>query len=43
MSSTQFKGSVGRTWEDSKPWWPVPTNAPADAPDVDYIILDDVG
>src|SRR6266487_3133251 len=43
MSNTQFKGSIGRTWEDSKPWWPQPTRAPADAPDIVYIILDDVG
>ena len=41
--SNQFKGSIGRTWEDSKPWWPQPTRAPADAPDIVYIILDDVG
>jgi arylsulfatase A-like enzyme len=40
---TEFKGSIGRTWEDSKPWWPQPTKAPADAPDVVYIVLDDVG
>ena len=44
MSSTQqFKGSIGRTWEDSKPWWPQPTRSPQDAPDIVYIILDDVG
>ncbi|MGB6672435.1 MAG: sulfatase-like hydrolase/transferase [Candidatus Nitrosopolaris sp.] len=41
--SNQFKGSIGRTWEDSKPWWPQPTCAPADVPNVAYIILDDVG
>ena len=44
MSSTnQFKGSIGRTWEESKPWWPQPVKAPADAPNIAYIILDDVG
>lgn len=42
-SGTHFKGSIGRTWEDSKPWWPQPARAPADAPDIVYIILDDVG
>jgi hypothetical protein len=31
---THFKGSVGRTWEDSKPWWPQPARAPADVPDM---------
>jgi len=38
---TEFKGTIGRTWEDSKPWWPQPIRAPSDAPDT--IILDDVG
>ena len=42
-SSSEFKGTIGRTWDESKPWWPQPTRAPADAPDVLYIILDDVG
>jgi hypothetical protein len=31
-SSSQFKGTIGRTWDESKPWWPQPTRAPADAP-----------
>ena len=38
-----FKGTIGRTVEDSKPWWPQPTRAPAGAPDIVYLILDDVG
>jgi arylsulfatase A-like enzyme len=42
-NSSHFKGFIGRTWKDSKPWWPQPTRAPADAPDIIYIILDDVG
>ncbi|MGC2681891.1 MAG: arylsulfatase [Candidatus Nitrosopolaris sp.] len=41
--NTQFKGTIGRTWKDSKPWWPQPTHAPTDAPDIVYIVLDDVG
>jgi hypothetical protein len=41
--SNQFKGSIGRTWQDSKPWWPQPIKAPVDAPNIAYIILDDVG
>ena len=41
--STQFKGSIGRTWQDSKPWWPQQVKAPVDAPNIAYIILDDVG
>jgi arylsulfatase A-like enzyme len=42
-TSNEFKGTVGRTYEDSKPWWPQPMRAPADAPNIAYIIIDDVG
>lgn len=42
-NSTQFKGVIGRTWEESKPWWPQPVKAPTGAPNILYIILDDVG
>lgn len=41
--SMQFRGSIGRTWQESKPWWPQPTQAPPDAPNIAIIILDDVG
>jgi arylsulfatase A-like enzyme len=41
--TTQFRGSIGRTWQESKPWWPQPTRAPPDAPNIALIILDDVG
>lgn len=41
--SNQFRGSIGRTWQESKPWWPQPTRAPPDAPNIAFIILDDVG
>jgi len=41
--SIQFKGSIGRTWGESREWWPQPTKAPIDAPNIVYIILDDVG
>jgi hypothetical protein len=41
--SNQFKGFIGRTYEESKQWWPQPTRAPDDAPNIAYIILDDVG
>ena len=29
-----FKGTIGRTLQESTPWWPEPTRAPAGAPDV---------
>jgi arylsulfatase A-like enzyme len=38
-----FQGVVGKTLNDSKEWWPQPPKAPAGAPNVLWIILDDVG
>ena len=40
---TSYKGIVGKTLADSKEWWPEPVKAPKDAPNVVWIILDDVG
>jgi arylsulfatase len=39
----RFPGRIGRTWEDSEPAFPVPPRAPDGAPNVLYVILDDVG
>ena len=38
-----FKGRIGRTLRDSQPYWPPRTAAPANAPDVIVILLDDLG
>ncbi len=38
-----FGGVAGRTLEDSTPWWPEPRRAPAGAPNVLIVVLDDVG
>ena len=38
-----FPGRIGRTWDVSEPAFPVPRSAPAGAPNVLYIVLDDVG
>ena len=38
-----YKGVVGKTLADSKEWWPEPVKAPAGAPNVVWILLDDVG
>jgi arylsulfatase A-like enzyme len=37
--SIQFKGSIGRTWQDSKAWWPQPScyGDPIDTPNIDKI------
>ncbi len=38
-----FQGVVGKTLAESKEWWPEPVKAPAGAPNVVWILLDDVG
>jgi arylsulfatase A-like enzyme len=38
-----YRGTVGRTLAESKEWWPEPVKAPAGAPNVVWILLDDVG
>jgi len=41
--SKRFEGVVGRTFEESTPWWPELPAAPADASNVVIVLLDDVG
>jgi arylsulfatase len=38
-----FDGVIGRTYQESTPSWPQPVSAPAGAPNVVFILLDDVG
>jgi arylsulfatase A-like enzyme len=38
-----FQGVVGRTSAESKEWWPEPVKAPKGAPNVVWILIDDVG
>jgi arylsulfatase A-like enzyme len=38
-----FPGRIGRTWDVSEPAFPVPRQAPPGAPNILYIVLDDVG
>ena len=38
-----FQGRIGRTYRESQPWWPTPTRAPEGAPDIVFVVLDDVG
>jgi len=38
-----YHGVIGRTLSESKEWWPEPTKAPKDAPNVVWILIDDVG
>jgi arylsulfatase len=39
----QFKGVIGRTADESTPWWPQPVLAREGWPNIVYIVLDDVG
>jgi arylsulfatase A-like enzyme len=43
QSTEPYQGVVGRTLADSKEWWPEPVKPPAGAPNVVWILLDDVG
>ncbi len=38
-----YQGVIGKTLADSKEWWAQPAKAPAGAPNIIWILLDDVG
>lgn len=38
-----FQGVIGKTSSDSKEWWPSNPQAPAKAPNVVWVLIDDVG
>ncbi|PTR01471.1 arylsulfatase [Mucilaginibacter yixingensis] len=38
-----YKGVIGKSLSESKEWWPKPIHAPAGAPNIVWILLDDVG
>jgi arylsulfatase len=42
-SDEHFGGRIGRYRHDSEPWWPEPNRAPAGAPNIVVVVLDDVG
>ena len=35
-----FKGYVGRTWQDSEPWWPEPQRAREGSPNILVVLFD---
>ena len=41
MSGQEFHGRIGRTYDESEPWWPEQSRAREDAPNVLLIALDD--
>ena len=40
---SSYKGVLGKTLADSKEWWPEKTKAPAGAPNIVYLLIDDAG
>jgi arylsulfatase len=38
-----FKGTIGRTWQESMPWWPAPLRPREGSPNVVIVLLDDTG
>ena len=42
-SEQPFGGVIGRTLDESKPWWPPLEKAPVGAPNIVVVLLDDVG
>jgi arylsulfatase A-like enzyme len=38
-----FGGRIGRTWGESEPWWPPARQAPAGAPNIVVVLMDDMG
>jgi len=43
QTAQPYQGVVGRTLSESKEWWAEPAKAPAGAPNVVWILIDDVG
>ncbi len=41
--SEEFKGTIGRTYAESTPWWPEPRRTVDDSPNVVIILFDDLG
>jgi arylsulfatase len=43
MADVEFGGVIGDSWRESTPWWPPEPTAPDGAPNVVFVVLDDVG
>ncbi len=39
----RFKGVIGRTYNESTPWWPIPKRIGDDSPNIIILLLDDTG
>lgn len=42
-SPQPWQGKIGKTIKESQAWWPEPKKAPAGAPNVVWVLIDDVG
>ncbi|WP_228450678.1 arylsulfatase [Chryseolinea soli] len=42
-STDEFKGKIAKTFAESTEWWPEKKQAPKDAPNVVYFLIDDAG
>jgi arylsulfatase len=38
-----YQGTIGRTLQESSPWWPPRPEARAGSPDIVVVLLDDLG
>jgi len=43
LEGTRFPGRIGRTYAESEPAFPVPAQAPPGAPNILYVVIDDLG
>ena len=43
MNESQFKGVIGRTIDESQPWWPAEPRPAPGTPNVVVVVFDDVG
>ena len=39
----KFEGVIGRTYEESTPWWPEIKQPPEESPNIVVLVLDDTG
>lgn len=39
----EFKGKIGKSYQESKEWWPTPPKPPAGTPNAIILLLDDTG
>ena len=40
--TNDFKGKIGRTFDDSTPWWPPLTTPPEGSPNILIVLLDEI-